>query len=183
MPKLFVAVALPTPATDALTRLQPPPETGIRLAAADQMHLTLNFIGEADADRVIDALQDVRFPVFTLTLGGVGQFPSAGGDVTLWAGVRDAGKLSELHQAVAAALTLKGFSTEARPYHPHVALARCEPSVSGTVVETFLSMHAGFRLSPVPVAGFWLYSSSFVGNAPVYHRQRRFDFGATLPGV
>jgi RNA 2',3'-cyclic 3'-phosphodiesterase len=175
MSKLFVAVDFPAPAVEALTRLQPPPAPGIRPSAADQLHLTLHFIGEADAGRVIDALQTVRFATFTLTLEGVGQFPSAGGDVTLWAGVRDTGKLVELHRAMAAALTLKGFPIESRPFNPHVTLARCKSGVSPELVQEFLQRHASFRLEGISIPGFWLYSSSLVANVPVYRRERGFE--------
>src|SRR6187549_2606504 len=172
MARLFVAVDLPTPATDALALLLPPPTSGVRPAAADQMHLTLHFIGEADLDRVVDALQAVRFSPFSLTLSGVGQFPSAGGDVTLWVGVKDPVRLRELHQAVGGALTLKGFPTESRPYNPHVTLARCKAGVSPEVVRDFLIRHAPFETAPIPVSGFRLYSSSPGAEGPVYRRER-----------
>jgi 2'-5' RNA ligase len=139
------------------------------------MHLTLNFIGEADLDRVVDALQAVRFPAFPLTLCGVGQFPSAGGDVTLWAGVKDPVKLRELHQAAGGALSLKGFPSESRPYNPHVTLARCKAGVSPEIVRDFLIRNAHFEGSPILVSEFRLYSSSPGAEGPVYRRERAFE--------
>jgi len=127
MPKLFVAIGLPAAATAALERIQPPPSAGIRLAEQNQMHLTLHYLGEADVESIAVALEVLAFQRFSLTLEGVGQFPSSGGAVTLWAGVRENADLLGLRTAVAAALAESGFRPEARRYAPHITLARCEP--------------------------------------------------------
>jgi 2'-5' RNA ligase len=171
MPRLFIAVDLPVATTAELVLIQPPGTAGIRLAEPGQMHLTLQYIGEADAERLIAALGAVAFPTFLLAFEGVGQFPSAGDTVTLWAGVRESPELLGLAAALAAALTPEGFRPEARRYTPHVTLARCGPEVPAHVVEGFLARHAAFSLPPMPVTAFGLYSSAFVGAAPVYRRE------------
>jgi 2'-5' RNA ligase len=182
MPRMFVAIDLPPAATAELVALQPPPTPGIRLADHRQMHLTLHYIGEADAERMADALGGVAVPSFPLVLQGVGQFPSAGGSITLWAGVRESPELLGLHAAVAAALAGEGFRPEARRYTPHVTLARCEPGVPAGVVDEFLARHEGFSMSGVAVAGFGLYSSVLVRDVPVYRRERSFPPLATRYG-
>jgi 2'-5' RNA ligase len=174
MPRLFVAVDLPATTAAELARLQPPRAPGVRLAEPGQMHLTLHYLGEAEVEPTAAALRAVAVPAFRLGFEGVGQFPSAGGAVTLYAGVRASPELLGLHAAVAAALGGEGFCPEARPYTPHVTLARCEPGAAVGLVEEFLARHARFALFGVPVAGFGLYASTFVGEAPVYRRERSF---------
>src|SRR5438067_4119547 len=105
MPRLFVAIAV----TQALAAIQPAPTAGVRLVARDQMHLTLHYLGEADRDRMANALREVAVPTFALTLEGIGQFGSTGGAVTLWVGVRESPELLKLHAAVATALGSEGF--------------------------------------------------------------------------
>src|SRR5438067_431463 len=146
MPKLFVAIDLPAVATEALAAIQPTPTAGVRLVARDQMHLTLHYLGEADRDRMANALQKLTVPIFALTLEGVGQFASTGGAVTLWAGVRESPELLRLHAAVATALGSEGFRPEARRYTPHVTLARCAPATPTDVVVDFLARHAAFAM-------------------------------------
>jgi 2'-5' RNA ligase len=175
MPKLFVAVDLPAAVTAELALLQPPRTAGVRLAKRGQMHLTLHYIGKAGVARIADALEAVKVPAFTLAFEGVGQFPSAGGTATLWAGVRENPEFLGLHAPVAAALAGEVFRPEARHYTPHVTIARCEPAVPARVVDEFLAVNEGFLLSDVPVAGFGLYSSAPVGGVPVYRRQRSFE--------
>jgi 2'-5' RNA ligase len=148
----------------------------MRVTKADQMHLTLHFIGEAEPSAVDKALQKVKFAPFELSMGGVGQFLSEGGSVTLWAGVRNVGKLSELHQEIGTALKSAGFRVEGRPYNPHVTLARCEPSVPAETIHEFLSRNSKYQSSPISIPGFWLYSSTSTTDGPVYQRESSYSF-------
>ena len=174
MPRLFVALDLPAAATAKLAHAQPPPMAGIRLVEPGQMHLTLHYIGEADIERMATALQAVAVPAFPLTLEGVGQFPSVGKAATLWAGVRDNAELLELYAAVAVALAVVGYQPEARRYSPHITLARCKSVVPVGVVTEFLARHAALSLPGLPVTAFGLYSSTVIGDALVYRRERSF---------
>ena len=174
MPRLFVAVGLPTSITTALARLQPPPSAGIRLTPPAQMHLTLHFLGEANLERMASALERATVPAFSLAINGLGRFSSAGGAVTLWAGVRATPELLAAHAAVAAALASEGFQPEARPYTPHITLARCAPEAPPGTVEAFLAQHAGISLPAVPVTTFGLYSSRSLADVPVYECERSF---------
>jgi 2'-5' RNA ligase len=174
VPKLFVAVGLPVAAAAELAVIQPPRIAGVRLAALGQMHLTLHFLGPANAGRTAAALRAVEAPAFPLEIEGIGQFPSAGGAVTLWAGVRESAGLLRLHAAVAAALAAEGFQPEVRRYSPHITLARLAPGVPAGVVAEFLDRHRAFAPPLFPAAGFGLYSSTFAGDAPVYRRERSF---------
>jgi 2'-5' RNA ligase len=175
MLKLFVAVDLSADATAELTLLQPPRTRGVRLARPGQMHLTLHYLGKAGVERMAAALEAVEVPAFSLAFEGVGRFPSASGAVTLWAGVAESAALRELHAATAAALAGEGFQPEVRPYTPHVSLGRCGLQVPTRVVDEFLARNQGFCLAAIPITRFSLYSSSFVGDAPVYRRERSFQ--------
>jgi 2'-5' RNA ligase len=173
MPRLFVALDLPRAAALELAAIQPSPAAGVRLPQSEQMHLTLHYLGEFEVEPVASALQGVRVPPFALEVAGVGRFVSADGAVTLWASVRLTGPLRSLHEAVAGTLKGTGFQPEARPYTPHITLARCEPLAAG-VGDELLSRQVDFALPGVPVTEFGLYSSSWVDGVPVYRRERAF---------
>ena len=182
MARLFVAVDLPHVAISALAAVQPANAPGMRLVAPEQMHITLHFIGVAETDRMANALIGLASPAFALSISGVGRFRSAGGNVTLWAGISDCAELQRLHADVAAALAVVGFQPEARPYTPHITLARCKPDAAAIVVDEFLSRHADFGLAAVPITRFGLYSSEFVGGVPVYRCERAFPLVAGRGG-
>jgi 2'-5' RNA ligase len=116
----------------------------------------------------------VAVPPVSLAIEGIGQFPSAGGTVTLRAGVRKSLELLNLHAAIGAALAAEGFRREDRPYTPHVTLARLGPDVDSGVVERLLNQHAGFSRPAALVTEFRLYSSTFVGDVPNYRPGRAY---------
>lgn len=180
MARLFVAVDLPEEITAELARMQPKPMSGLRNVKADQMHLTLHFIGEAEVAVVAAALAPVTGLAFELVLDGVGRFPPAGKAKVLWVGLRENAELVNLHDRVGKALVAAGFPIESRAYAPHITLSRCGYKVSAEAVEQFLARNRGFSTGAIPVMGFALYSSTSTDEGPVYRREKLFPL--TVPG-
>jgi RNA 2',3'-cyclic 3'-phosphodiesterase len=174
MASLFVAVDLPAALTGALVALQPPESRWVRLTRSDQMHLTLHYIGAGETERFAAALAEVRAPAFSLAVEGVGQFPSADGAVTLWAGLRQSADLLQLHALVGTALFREGLRPESRLYIPHITLARCDALLAAEEVKGFLARHANFALPPFDVTLFSLYSSMIEAGVPTYRPERTF---------
>jgi 2'-5' RNA ligase len=98
---------------------------GGRAIPAANVHLTLAFVGDVAAAR-LDALRAIvpALPrqAFALVLNRVGVFRRA--RVGWLAPEIAPDTLVALHAALAAALTDASFPLEARPFHPHVTLAR-----------------------------------------------------------
>lgn len=129
----FVAVLLPDgvrarlAATAAELRARAPGLTWVR---ADNLHLTLRFLGEiepAALERVREAVAVAVTVVapFTVEVGGLGGFPSGRAPRVVWAGVVAGGEeLGALHAALEAALVARGIPGEDRAFHAHVTLAR-----------------------------------------------------------
>jgi 2'-5' RNA ligase len=96
----------------------------------DGLHLTLAFLGELDDARLAEVVPAVTEATvgaepFTLTIGALGTFGTPRAPRVIWAGVGGALRpLGALHQRLAAALALRGFALDARPYSPHLTLAR-----------------------------------------------------------
>jgi 2'-5' RNA ligase len=176
MPKLFIAITVPTNVGADLAQLQPPATSGIRLVAPEQMHVTLHYVGTANLDALAATLQPIAVDAFTLDFADVGQFSSADNSTTLWAGVRASSELLGLHEQIAAVLKRDGYSLDARRYSPHVTLARCEPAVPAQVVTDFLSRNADCLFTRVAISGFALYSSTMMNSTPVYTLERHFPF-------
>jgi 2'-5' RNA ligase len=175
MIRLFVALELPETVRDRLTAL----EGGVpcaRWASAEQLHLTLRFIGEVDenvAHDIDDALGGVRAPSFTLELAGVGEF---GGKKprALWAGVRANEALSHLQRKIETALQRIGLPAEERKFSAHVTLARMRAAPREKVVQ-FLTQYALFASGPFPVNSFVLFSSLLGSGGSVYHAERFYQ--------
>ncbi|HEY6531428.1 MAG TPA: RNA 2',3'-cyclic phosphodiesterase [Acidimicrobiales bacterium] len=118
MSRLFVAAPLPRPVrTDLAERLPRAAEPGVRWVPEEQWHVTLRFLGEADEDAAAGALDDLRAPPATVTLGP--RVSRLGRDVVCL----PADGLDELARAVRAATAHVG-EPPGRPFVGHVTLAR-----------------------------------------------------------
>ncbi len=100
-----------------------------RWVCAENLHITLWFIGEVDEARsaAIQEALDPPFPVapFDLVLEGCGAFPPSGPPRVFWIGLRaGADRMLELYHEVAARLRPLGFEPERRPYSAHLTIAR-----------------------------------------------------------
>jgi 2'-5' RNA ligase len=103
--------------------------SALRLVGRDQLHLTLVFLGEVAPDRVplIVAAMSPAFALapFQVVFGGVGVFPARGTPRALWLGLRGGVPPLEALQAhVAARCASVGCAVDARPFTPHLTLAR-----------------------------------------------------------
>ena len=108
---------------------------GIRWVPADNMHLTVWFLGEvsdARATAVMDALRPALMtPAVDLRLSGFGAFPPSGPPRVLWMGVkRGLEQLARSHDEIGERLRPWGFPQDARAYSAHLTIGRVkEPPV------------------------------------------------------
>ena len=147
MIRLFVALALPEDVRRRLEMLRGG-IPGARWQSAEQMHLTLRFIGEVDGAafrEIMDALADIEAEAFTLSLEGVGHFPPRGRARILWAGVAPCPALLRLQERTEAVITGLGHAPDGRNYAPHVTLARFASRVPQHRLQEFMSYHGPVR--------------------------------------
>jgi 2'-5' RNA ligase len=168
--RLFVSLELPVAVAEVLVRLNPRGR-GVRWLAAEQMHLTLSFLGNVAADaeeKLGEHLRAIRFTSFFLPLHGLGTFPGKGRPKIIWIGV-GAGHphLFQLHKRITDATLATGLEADLRPWHPHITLARCE-NVSAESMRPFLRAHADFDAGLVPIDSFQLKSSLLTPAGSIY---------------
>lgn len=130
--RLFIAAGLPGALREELAAAQgalAAQAVRLRPTRAEQLHLTLRFIGEARPEQAEDALawfKGVRLPekgALAARLAAYGSFPGEGG-LTLWAGLECADAVHGLADALEQGLRRLGFAPETRAFLPHVTLAR-----------------------------------------------------------
>ena len=175
MYRLFVAVDLPVEVKEAVTdicRNLP----GARWVSAEQLHLTLRFIGEADEAlfrQVKKALAKVAADPFPLALNGVGHFPPGKNARVLWVGMEQIEPLLKLQRKVELALLDAGIAAEERRFSPHITIARLKETSPGRVA-AFEEAHAGFKSAAFPVDAFYLYSSTLTGSGAIHKREAAY---------
>jgi 2'-5' RNA ligase len=123
--RLFLGLPIPPELAQALIRLTRAIELPKgRWTAPENIHLTLVFLGEVAAPALTpieQELSELNFAPFQVKLTNMDTFPRAG---VIFAEVEPVRPLLHLQAKVAACMAHCGFAPEARPYHPHITLAR-----------------------------------------------------------
>ena len=165
--RLFVALEPP----EAVRRRIAQAEAGLRRGAgraaedvrwvpAENVHLTLQFLGAVPHDRVAAVAAAVAAAAaasrpLALEVKGAGGFPNARRARVLWLGLGgELAALAALVQDLGGRLAPLGFAPEARPFAPHLTLGRARdgrgaPGMGGALAEAALAEGVGWRSTEV----------------------------------
>ena len=122
--------------------------------AADNLHVTLKFLGDTDEAHVpalLDALGTAApgTAAFEVAVRGLGAFPSPLRARVVWAGLEEAPALAGLAGRVDAALAALGVPRESRPFSAHVTLGRVREPRRNPALAAALAPPADFGRLPV----------------------------------
>lgn len=96
----------------------------------EKMHITLKFLGEIEAARVVNLHSAAERAVgcvepFALSIEGTGAFPTHGLPRVLWLGVADtSGGLARLQRFLEDECQHEGVARDEKRFHPHLTIAR-----------------------------------------------------------
>ena len=103
----------------------------LSVTPAQNLHLTLSFLGELDENEVAVATAAIETAApragegWELGWGEPGAFPNPRQPRVLWLGVgAGADRLGEVHGALMGELAARGLPIDDKPYRPHLTLAR-----------------------------------------------------------
>ena len=133
MTRAFVALSLdePTRASVAaqIEQLRPL-SRAVAWVPPQNLHLTLQFLGEQTDARLADAVVALeeaaaaRAP-FAIALHGLGAFPGMASPRILWVGVAEGAlEVRALQSRVEALLQRRAFAGDSRSWHPHLTIGR-----------------------------------------------------------
>jgi len=191
--RLFLAVDLPLPllqqVAGGVEKLRKTVDSGwqFRWLAADNIHITLKFLGEVEENQLAQlsaCCAAIEWFGFILKLGGSGYFPSLNRPRVFWQGFSTGiDKMRELLALVEPCAAGIGVREDFRPYTPHLTLARIKPQKkrnAGAVfrqiqkkADDLLPMGAVFG-----VAAFSLYQSRLTPAGAIYTRVATFQASA-----
>jgi RNA 2',3'-cyclic 3'-phosphodiesterase len=188
--RLFVAVDLSAETRTAMAAEQQriaaslhSPDASLKWVRPQNAHLTLVFLGQVDEARVpalIAAVgMDVDAPPFEIAFAGLGVFPPRGAPRVLWTGIT-AGldEITALQRELAERVAAQGVRLEARPFHPHLTLARW---TSSRPSDRARALHASPR-APIArqrVASATLYESRLSPAGAAYTALTRVNLTRT----
>ncbi len=103
---------------------------GIRWTTPNSWHVTLVFLGDVDAQQVVDICRASekaarQVDPFFWSLRSIGAFPNSNHPQVIWLGVDDFDQgMKKLNAELNLALEPIGFPPEGRPFRPHVTVGR-----------------------------------------------------------
>jgi RNA 2',3'-cyclic 3'-phosphodiesterase len=106
---------------------------GLRWARAEQLHLTLQFLGDVEPGNLPEATAQLEqvcgfHRPFTLSLAGLGFFPDPRRPRVLWVGLSgQVDELLHLQSDVSSGVGKFGTHREPRAFQPHLTIARVRP--------------------------------------------------------
>jgi len=136
----FIAIELPDELKLGLAQLQDRLKLGkqpwVKWVDPYGIHLTLKFLGNIDVDRIDAITRAIEMAAqgispFKLEVKELGAFPNLRRVQIVWVGVSgEVDKLVQLQQRIESNLAPLGFTPEARPFSPHLTLARLRNQAS-----------------------------------------------------
>ena len=180
--RLFIAASLPSELITRLDRdILTAPElrkSGLRPVPAQNLHLTLHFIGETPETKLPDIDSALERAVggiagFRVRLVGGGCFPNRRSPRVFWLGLEsDPGNaLSALAENVKTELRNVGIVGDPKPFRPHLTVARVgERFDAAADTGAVLKALAENETEPFPVAAIYCYSSDLSRGKPVYEK-------------
>lgn len=147
------------------------PGAKVTWVAPERMHLTLRFIGEVNDAQGAALLGALRSPIvmapFTVQWEELGSFPPRGAPRVLWIGVADGrDALIRAEHSVSARLEALGIPREARPYSPHLTLARVREPAGLKAAPLFEALDGS--LGETRVEAITLFQSHLSPKGPTY---------------
>lgn len=141
----------------------------------DNLHLTLNFVGDIDDREVPEFCGDAtefisQFEPFDLVLGGLDGFPSLAEPNTLWIGAEEGGdEMAIISREITKFLRDWSLGKSRFDFAPHMTIGRikkgqrCPPELS-----TLLHRHRNHDAGSCHIDQIKVCSSTFEGGRPQY---------------
>jgi 2'-5' RNA ligase len=102
---------------------------GIRWVSAENIHLTLKFLGEVKEELIPEMQKRLseacaRHKAFPINIRGTGAFPNPKYPNVLWVGIDKSEELKRLYLDIDEAMSSLGFEKEDRDFSPHLTIGR-----------------------------------------------------------
>jgi 2'-5' RNA ligase len=158
---------------DLRSRLE---EVPVRWVPADNIHLTLKFLGNVSTAN-LEMLKEIMGNVVAnhhecdISVGGIGAFPKTHNPRVIWVGMEVPQELISLQHNIEIETARLGYSREHRPFSPHLTFGRVSRNASSqdvrAIAEILDSYKVGF-LGATRITSVYLYRSDLKPEGAVY---------------
>jgi RNA 2',3'-cyclic 3'-phosphodiesterase len=179
----FIAIELPESVKSYLHQLvnglKSLCPSSIKWVNPDNIHLTLKFLGNIDAEKTDAFIQSIRsvaseIDPFALNLSRIGVFPNLNNIQVIWIGLSgELESLMELQQRLETSMVPLGIPLEKRPFKAHITLARVSDRVSFAekhILSDVMSKNIDINNIPLKVNSISFMKSQLTRTGAVYSR-------------
>ena len=174
--RCFVALDLPESVRAVLVRAVDElrgPDAAVRWVAAENLHVTLKFLGDSSDEQVAEmtaAVESLPDEKLELVLSGLGQFPPRGRPRVFWAGLEGAIEaIARIARSLEHAARQCGFPRERRPFRAHVTLGRVKGGHGLRALEPLLAtVGSTLDSDPFQAPSITLYRSELTPSGARY---------------
>ncbi len=183
--RLFVAAELPASHRASLADVcESGRRGGVRWVPAENVHLTLKFLGDVDEElvpKIEEALAAVAAAAepFALSLSGCGCFPNDRAPRVIWLGLAEgAEEAAAVAAAVDKALEALGFGREKRPFKPHLTIGRVkEPRAGAPATAQKIKSLGEYAVPAARLEAVALVKSTLTPEGSIYEELGRWRLG------
>ena len=178
--RAFIAIEIPPEIKKTIAveiaSLHSSADRAVRWVAAENIHLTLKFLGEispANVELLSQALQVEcdQHSSFDITVSGLGCFPNSHRPRIIWIGLDIPPELNRLQHKLETATARMGYTTEDKPFSPHLTIGRVREQASPVELQNIHSvlekLHVG-SLGTFTAKSVHLFKSDLKPTGPVY---------------
>jgi 2'-5' RNA ligase len=137
------------------------------------LHLTLAFLGdtnEQQVEQIRSGLRNILLPFrkLSLRLYKTGAFKTLYNPQVLWIGIDDNELLKELYNSIQQLAENAGFTTETRPFKPHLTIGRIKSSGRDNNLKEVFNSEAAIIDVDVMTDSVIFYESILTSAGPTY---------------
>ena len=173
--RLFVALGIPEDIRAAIAALiceLKPLDDSWKWTRAENLHVTLKFLGEIPSDKLEGLKEALRrvdsgWPM-AVKFGGLGFFPDGRKPRVLWVGMEAPLSLRTLARAIGEAVAKVGAPQEEREFTPHLTLARNKDGRVSERLRSALAKHSSSQFGEMNASAFHLMESKLKSTGAEY---------------
>ncbi len=145
----------------------------IKVVKPGLLHVTLKFLGPTEDDQVEEIERRIAsacsgIAPFTISLKGMGAFPSLSNIRVVWVGIENGEPLSSVAATLEESMSQLGFRREKRGFVPHLTVARMRSGRNMLNIQEILKANAAAEFGEYLVDRINLKKSVLSPQGPTY---------------
>lgn len=181
----FLAIEIPEMLHVSIEELQKQlkeTRADVKWVAPQNMHLTLKFFGAISSEKIGQASQIIEPIVaccqpFSISIFGLGCFPSRHRPRVIWLGINRGNKeIALLQKQIEEKLLAAGFPAEERAFTPHLTMGRVRSGRNLSELQPLLVAKQNWQVGAFGVREIVLFKSELKPTGAIYTRLRAFPF-------